>query len=93
MRIVMFLSFGFTATQTRYETTERETLSVVKNLGGTRWLVQGFQYPVKLYTDHQVLLECLQSGDMTGRLARWQLTLSEYNLDITHVPSKELATR
>jgi len=40
--------------------------------------VQGFQYPVKLYTDHQVLLECLQSGDMTGRLARWLVQGFQY---------------
>lgn len=59
IEIVMFLSFGFTGPQTRYQTIEREALSVVKNLGEVRWLVQGSKYSVKLYTDHQALLKCL----------------------------------
>ena len=91
MKIVMFLSFAFTPPQTRYQTTEREALAVVKNLAEIRWLVQGSKLPIKLYTDHQALLKCLQSEDMTGRLARWQLALSEFNLDIVHVAGKDLA--
>ena len=35
-----------------------------------------------LYTDHQTLLKYLKSEDSTGRLARWQLALSEYDLDV-----------
>ena len=32
IKIVMFLSFVFTSSQTRYQTIERKTLIVVKNL-------------------------------------------------------------
>lgn len=44
-----------------------------------------------LYTDHQALLKTLKSEDVTGRIARWQLALSEYDLDIYHVPGKDIA--
>ena len=44
-----------------------------------------------LYTDHQALLKVLESEDITGRISRWQLALSEYDLDIYHVPGKDLA--
>ena len=40
-----------------------------------------------LYTDHQALLKCLKIEDATGRLARWQLALSEYDLGVFHVPN------
>ena len=43
-----------------------------------------------LYTDHQALLKCLKSEDTAGRIARWQLALSEYDLDVFHVRGKEI---
>lgn len=44
-----------------------------------------------LYTDYQALLKVLKSEDVTGRISRRQLSLSEYDLDIFHVPGKDLA--
>ena len=82
LKIVSFLSFQFTEVQQRYYTTERETLAVVKCLAECRWLVKGLKNPIILYTDHQALLKCLKSEDNTGRLARWHLALSEYDLDV-----------
>lgn len=48
-----------------------------------------------LYTDHQALLKVLKSEDVAGRISRWQLCLSQYDLDVYHVPGKEIlaATR
>ena len=89
-KIVMFMSYLLTAAQSNYQTTERESLAVVKCLGECRWLVKGNNFPIMLYTDHQALLKCLKSEESTGRLARWQLALSEYDLDIFHVPGKDI---
>ena len=91
VQIVMFLSTMFTETQRRYHTTEREALAVLEGLKETRWLVLGSPYPVMLYTDHSALLRCLKSEDVTGRIARWQLSLSEFDLEIFHVPGKSIA--
>ena len=54
-RIIMFLSFRFSDTETRYGTTDREALAIVICLAEVKWLIIGSKYPVKLYTDHQVL--------------------------------------
>ena len=43
-----------------------------------------------LYTDHQALLKCLKSEDSTRRLVQWQLALSKYDLDIFHIPGKDI---
>ncbi|KAL8686337.1 MAG: hypothetical protein Q9218_007176 [Villophora microphyllina] len=51
--------------------------------------MKGSSYPTKVYTDHQALLKTLKSEDSTGRIARWQLAPSEYNLDIYHLPEKD----
>lgn len=66
MKVVMFLSYQFGSAQMRYHTTERETLTVVKSLKEVHWLVKESEFTVKLYTDHQALLETLRSEDATG---------------------------
>lgn len=91
MSIELFLSFQLTPAQSRYHTTEREALAVVKALAEVRWIVKGSKVPIMLYTDHQALLKTLQSKDATGRISRWQLALSEYDLNIYHVPGSEIA--
>ena len=70
--------------------TEREALAVVKCLEEIRWLVLGSHYPIKLYTDHQALVTILKGDDARGRIARWQYRLSEYPLEIIHVPGRDL---
>lgn len=85
-RIIMFISKSFAPAETRYHTTEREALAVVRCLEEVRWLVVGSPHPVKLYTDHQALVSILKGDDARGRLVRWQFQLAEYNLEIHHVP-------
>ena len=91
LSIIVFMSYQFTPTQTRYHTIERECLAVVKSLDEVRWIVKDSKYPVMLYTDYQALLKVLKSKDITGRILRWQLALSEYDLDIYYVLGKNLA--
>lgn len=80
LRIVMFLSFRLADAETRYDTTERECLAVVRDFAEVRWLVVGNPYPVLLYTDHQALDSILTKGsDGHGRVARWQDRLGEYD--------------
>ena len=90
LKIICFLLFQFTEVQQRYHTTERETLTVVKCLAECRWLVKGLKYPIMLYINYQILLKCLKSEDSIERLARWQLALFEYDLDIFYVSGKDI---
>ena len=87
---VMFLSYKLLPAETRYHNTEREALAVVKCLEEIRWLVMGSAFPVKVYTDHQALLSILKGDDAQGQIVQWQYRLAEFNLDIIHVPGKEL---
>ena len=57
---VMYMSFAFTAVETRYHTTEREALALLKALEECRWVIVGPKYPTKFYTDHQALVKILQ---------------------------------
>ena len=90
MRIVQFISKKLTPEETRYHTTDREALAVVRCLEECRWLVmQAASLPVILYTDHKALLSILQGETTSVRIAGWQLRLGEYNLDIVHVKGTE----
>jgi RNase H-like domain found in reverse transcriptase len=61
-RIIMFISFRLADTETRYGTTDREALAVVRCLAEVRWLVMGSPFSIKLYTDYQALESILSKG-------------------------------
>jgi RNase H-like domain found in reverse transcriptase/Integrase zinc binding domain len=88
-RIIMFMSFRLSDPETRYGTTDREALAVVRALAEVRWLVIGSPYPVKLYTDHQALDSILRKGtEASMRITRWQDRLNEYDFEVHHRPGK-----
>lgn len=88
MRLVMFMSFRLSLTESKYSTEEREGLAVMRNLDDCAWLVKGSPWPVKIYTDHFLLISIMQTNtkDAHGRLARWQDRLTEYNYEIIYKP-------
>ena len=89
VRIVMFMSFRLADAETRYHTTEREALAVVRSLAEVRWLIMGSQWPTKIYTDHEALESVMRKGtDVHGRIARWMDRLTEYDYEIHHRPCK-----
>ncbi len=89
IRIVMFMFFWLKDTETRYDTTEREALAVVRFLAKVRWLVTGSEYPTKLYTDHPALESIFTQGSDTHcRIARWMDRLTEYDYEVQHRPCK-----
>jgi hypothetical protein len=98
MRIVQFISKAFSDPETRYHTTEREGLAVIRCLEEVRWLVmQAMDIPVMVYTDHKSLLSILDgslakespNAARSARIDRWQLRLAEYNLKFEHIPGGE----
>jgi len=90
MRIIQFISKKFLDAETRYHTTEREALAIVRCPEETRWLVNENRHPVVIYTDHECLKMALQNSDK-GRIVGWQLRLSEYDFRIIHIKGKENA--
>lgn len=88
MRIIMFMSYRLADVETRYTTTEKEALAVVRCLAEVRWLVVGSPFATMIYTDHQALLSILNKGtDTHGRIARWMDRLTEYDYIVHHRPN------
>jgi len=85
----MFLSKPFLPAETRYSTTEREALAVLRCLEEVRWLILGSRFPTIIYTDHQALVSLLKKDDAYGRIARWQVRLSEYDVEYQHILGRE----
>ena len=89
LRIVMFLSFRLEEPETRYHTTEREALAVVRCMAEIKCFVMGHRYPTMIYTDHSALESVMTAGtDAHGRISRWMDRLTEYDYIVHHRPSK-----
>ena len=87
----MFMSQMFQPAETRYVTTEKEALAVIRGLQSCRHLVLGSPHSVKVYTDHRALLTIIPSDDdCSRRISHWQTKLQEYNLEISYIPGKSL---
>jgi len=89
MKIVMFISLRLEGAETRYSTTEQETLAVLRCLQEVSWLVQGSAYPVLVYTDHSALIYLLRHDDAHGKIARWQQKLSQFDVEYVHIPGSQ----
>ena len=59
---------------------------MVRSLKHFRDLI--FGYEVHVSTDHQLLLELFRDKNLSGRLARWYLTILEYRLTFQYVPDR-----
>ena len=80
IKVVMFISKRLSPTETRYSTTEREALAILRCLEEVRWHILGSPFPTKVYTDHQALVILLRKNDAHGQIVRWQVRLSEYHI-------------
>ena len=54
-KIVMFMSFTFIDTETRYHITEKEILAVLQCLEKIQWLVKKSKHSTMLYIDHMTI--------------------------------------
>ena len=87
----MFISLRLADAETRYSTTEQETLAVLRCMIEVSWLVQGSAHPVFVYTDHSALIHLLKHDDVEGKMAQWQQKLSHYDLEYIHIPGTQNA--
>lgn len=89
LRIIIFMSFRLEDAETRYGTTEKEALAVVRCLAKVRWLVTGSKYPTKLYTDHSASKSIFTQGsDAHEKIVCWMDRLTEYDYEVHYRPCK-----
>ncbi len=74
--VIAYASCKLNAAESNYSVTHQETLVVVWALRHFHDII--FGYPVQVYTDHKAITELFKGRNLTGRLARWFLTIQEY---------------
>ena len=79
---IAFASKTMNPAQKNYTTTEQEMLALLFGVEAYRSYVEGTKF--KVITDHHSLLWLKNLKNPTGRLARWALTLSQYDFTIEH---------
>ncbi|GFW43907.1 retrovirus-related Pol polyprotein from transposon opus [Trichonephila clavipes] len=81
---IAFASRTLNKAERNYTVTERECLSVI-------WALNKFKtyfgpLPVKVITDHAALTKLTNGKNLSSRMIRWALKLSEFNIEWEHRP-------
>ena len=82
-RPLLFFSSKLSTSQRNFSTIEREAYAVIYGVRSCRSIIFGYNVVVK--SDHRPLTWLFSISKPTGRLARWQLELSQYNLSVVYI--------
>lgn len=85
-RPIAYVSRRLRGPEIHYSTTEKECLAVVFCVNKFLEYIEGSKFLVG--TDHSALTWLFKKKDLTGRLARWVLSLQEHDMIIKHVRGK-----
>ena len=85
-QVIAYASRVLTPAESKYSVTHLESLAVVWALKHFREII--FGYPITIYTDHAAVTHLFQGKNLTGRLARWYLTIQEFSPTIKYLPGK-----
>lgn len=80
--VIAFASRTLTETEKKYTVTEKEALACLFGIDKFRPYVDGVHFTI--ITDHSSLLWLNNLKNPTGRLARWAMKLSQYDMEIIH---------
>ncbi len=76
-----------TAAEKNYSITERETLAVIYCLVHFRDIILG--YKIRVWTDHTAIQNLFKHKNLRGRIARWFVTLQNYEISFEYIPGKK----
>ena len=85
-QVIAFASRVLNTCESRYSVTHLEALALVWSLKHFRDII--FGYPITVYTDHVAVTQLFKGKNLSGRLARWFLTIEEFNPDIKYLPGR-----
>ncbi len=75
-----------TSAESKYSVTHLEALALVWALQHLRDII--FGYPLTVYTDHTAVTQLFHGKNLTGRLARWYLTIQQFEPTLKYMPGK-----
>ncbi len=84
--VIVYASRTLNSAESNYSVTQQETLAVVWTLRHFHDII--FRYPVQVYTNHAAITELFNGRNLTGRLARWFLTIQEYRPTFKYLPGR-----
>ena len=79
---IAFASKKLLQSERNYSAIEREALAIVQGVKHFRTYLQGSKFTIKI--DHNPLTQLGNLKDSHGRLARWALSLQQYDFTIVH---------
>lgn len=85
-----YLSKGFSPAERNYEIYDKELLGIIRALQEWRHYLLGAAHPVTVLSDHKNLTYYRQAQRLNRRQARWLLFLSEFDVQLHHVPGKDM---
>ncbi|KAK4326756.1 hypothetical protein Pmani_002773 [Petrolisthes manimaculis] len=83
---IAYASRTLNKAEKNYAVTEIESLAVVWALKKFKYII--YCYPVEILTDHKPLLHLFKGKDLSGRMARWLLTVQDYMPTFTYIKGK-----
>ena len=81
---IAFTGRKLQSAESRYPIREKEMAAIIHAL--EKWRVYLLDGKVTVETDHESLKQVLKQKKIGRRMARWYDTLSEFNLEIKHIP-------
>ena len=85
-----FISKTFDQTQRNYDVRDQELLGIITALETWRHYLLGSPHKVTILSDHKNLTYFKTPQKLNRRQAQWNLTLSQYNLHLVHIPGKRM---
>ena len=82
LRVIGFYSYTFKKAEINYSVTEKEALAVIMAIKHFRSFIEGKQFVVN--TDHSALTSLMTLKEPKNRLARWQMFLLSFQIEINH---------
>ncbi len=86
-RVIAYASRVLNSAESKYSVTHLEALAVVWALKHFRDMI--FGHPITVYTDHSAVTQLFSGKNLTGRLARWYVTVMQFEPVIQYLPGKD----
>lgn len=88
LKPVMYYSRATTREESIYHSYELETLAVIESIKRLRIYLTGLHF--KIITDCSAVRLTFSKKDLLPRVARWWLTIQDYDFEIEHKPGKKM---